>query len=292
MSFLRTFEGVRVHHGALGLGLTALLLIAAACGDGGSGAPGGGGNGAGTPSGSGAGNPGQGGEGGGIDFPTGSGGGGSGQGGDDGCNPTLTATVRDFKIEHPDFESNIFKSDKGIVTPELGMDGKPIYASTSTTPTTNGKENFDQWFNDVEGVNMPLPVTITLTPVGNGMYKYDNSAFFPIDGQGFGNEGKSHNYHFTLELRTQFTYEGSEVFTFTGDDDLFTYINGKRVIDLGGVHQAQTASVDLDAKASELGLQKGKKYPLDFFFAERNTALSNFRIETTIRCFTPPPPPK
>jgi fibro-slime domain-containing protein len=275
--------------------LTALLLIAAACGDGGSGATGGGGNGAGTPSGSGTGNPGQGGAGqggeGGIDFPSTSGVGGSGQGGDDGCNPTLAATARDFKIEHPDFQYKL-GTDKGIVTSELGMDGKPVYAGNPTTPTTTGKENFDQWFRDFDGVNMPLPVTITLTPVGNGMYTYDNSAFFPIDGKGFGNEGNSHNYHFTLELRTQFTYEGGEVFTFRGDDDLFTYINGKRVIDLGGVHQAETATVDLDAEASALGLEKGKKYPLAFFFAERHTTLSNFRIDTTIRCFTPPPDPK
>ncbi|UQA63755.1 fibro-slime domain-containing protein [Polyangium aurulentum] len=285
-------EGAR----GLGFALTALLLLAAACGDGGSGETGGGGNGsgAGTPSGSGAGNPGAGGAGGEVVFTTSSGAGGSGQGGaggGDGCNPTLTATVRDFKIEHPDFEDEN-GTDKGIVTPELGMDGKPVYAGNPTTPTTHGKEYFDQWFRDVDGVNMALPVTIALKPVGNGMYTYDNSSFFPIDDKGFGNEGNSHNYHFTLELRTQFTYEGGEVFTFTGDDDLFTYINGKLVIDLGGVHGAQTATVDLDAKAAELGLVKGKKYPLDFFFAERHTTQSNFRIDTTIGCFTPPPDPK
>ncbi len=284
-------EGAR----GLGLAVTALLLVAA-CGDGGSGATGGGGNGsgAGTPSGSGAGGAGQGGEGGGVIFTTSSGAGGSGQGGaggGNGCNPTLTATVRDFKIEHPDFEGET-GTDKGIVTPELGMDGKPVYASDSSTPTTSGKENFDQWFRDVEGVNMALPVTITLTPAGNGTYTYDNSAFFPIDDKGWGNEGNTHNYHFTLELRTQFTYEGGEVFKFTGDDDLFTYINGKLVIDLGGVHGAQSTTVDLDEKAAELGLVKGQKYPLDFFFAERHTTQSNFRIDTTIGCFTPNPGPK
>jgi fibro-slime domain-containing protein len=40
--------------------------------------------------------------------------------------------------------------------------------------------------------------------------------------------------------------------------------------------------VNLDARATELGIEKGKVYPLDFFFAERHTSESNFRIDTTL----------
>ncbi|MEO7093955.1 MAG: fibro-slime domain-containing protein, partial [Polyangiales bacterium] len=58
--------------------------------------------------------------------------------------------------------------------------------------------------------------------------------------------------------------------------------NGKLVIDLGGVHGAEDAEVDLDARAAELGITKGKVYPLDFFFAERHTSESTFRIDTTL----------
>ncbi len=126
----------------------------------------------------------------------------------------------------------------------------------------------------------------------NGTYTYSNSAFFPIDGQGFGDEGNIHKYHFTLEMRTQFTYKGGEVFTFTGDDDLFTFVNGVLAIDLGGVHGAMSSTIDLDARAGELGIVKGNKYTLDFFFAERYTSESNFRIDTTIGCFTEPPIPE
>lgn len=288
-------EGGLRRRGALGVGFLAILLVAAACGDGSVGGVGGGGNGTGGvgPSGSGSatGGAGQGGAGGDVVFTTSSGAGGAGQGGGSECNPVLTATVRDFQIAHPDFE-DFLGDDQGIVKTDLGMDGKPVYNGNPTTPTTSGKENFDQWFRDLAGVNMALPVSIPLKAAGNGTYTYDNSAFFPIDGQGFGDEGNTHNYHFTLELRTQFTYEGGEVFTFTGDDDLFTFINGKLVIDLGGVHGAESATVDLDARAAELGLVKGQKYPLDFFFAERHTSESNFRIDTTIGCFTPSPGPK
>ena len=120
------------------------------------------------------------------------------------------------------------------------------------------------------------------------MYGFDDSEFFPIDGDGLGNESNPHNYHFTLELRTEFTYEGEEIFYFRGDDDLFVFINGKLALDLGGVHGPLEGTIDLDAQAQDLGIQPGQTYALDFFFAERHTVQSNFRIETTIECLETP----
>ncbi|MCA9653428.1 MAG: fibro-slime domain-containing protein [Myxococcales bacterium] len=196
------------------------------------------------------------------------------------------ATVRDFSQSHPDFEY-VIAVDPGIVDFMLGGDGKPVYAGGSAG-TTTGQANFDQWYRDVPGVNQTIPVAIPLSDDGSGTYTYDNPAFFPIDDQGFGNEGNSHNYHFTLEMHTQFTYQGGEVFTFRGDDDLFTFINGRLGIDLGGVHGPMEGSIDLDAMAGTLGIVPGGTYDLDFFFAERHTSESNFRIETTIGCFQPP----
>ena len=65
---------------------------------------------------------------------------------------------------------------------------------------------------------------------------------------------------------------------FSGDDDVFTFINGQLVVDLGGIHASQTQSVNLDT----LGLTPGQEYQLDFFFAERHVTQSHFRIDTTI----------
>ena len=202
------------------------------------------------------------------------------------CETSLVATLRDFSQSHPDFEY-VLGTDPGIVQSMLGGDGKPVYAG-GTTGTTTGQANFDQWYRDVAGVNINIPTEIPLADQGDGTYVYDNSAFFPIDGQGFGDEGNIHNYHFTLEMHTQFTYQGGEVFTFRGDDDLFTFINGRLGIDLGGVHGPLEGNIDLDAMAGTLGIVPGGTYDLDFFFAERHTSESNFRIETTIGCFHPP----
>jgi fibro-slime domain-containing protein len=107
---------------------------------------------------------------------------------------------------------------------------------------------------------------------------------------GFGNENNPHNFHFTTEVRTEVTYLGGETFTFLGDDDLWMFINGFLVIDLGGTHGQLEATVSLDAEAMRIGLVIGETYPMDIFHAERHTSESNFRIVTTIECFQTPPP--
>ncbi len=197
---------------------------------------------------------------------------------------TLTGTIRDFKDSHPDFES-LISVDPGIVEMTLGADKKPVYAGLAGNPTTHGKIPFDQWYRDVPGVNLSKSHSIvldnTITP-DPAIYTFSDSTFFPIDGDLFGNEGRSHNYHFTYELHSAFTYKGGEVFTFTGDDDLWVFINDKLAIDLGGVHGAMTKTVDLDAMAATLGITPGGLYDFDLFFAERHTVASTFRIDTSL----------
>jgi fibro-slime domain-containing protein len=214
----------------------------------------------------------------------GSAGGSTAGGGMEKCE-NLKATIRDFETSHGDFEKNVGGLQTGIVKTTLGADHTPDYAPAAGTVSTAGPDSFAQWYHDVASVNQAFPIEITLTQQKPGLFVYENKAFFPIDGKGFGNQGNSHNYHFTTEVHTSFTYRGGEKFTFTGDDDLWLFVNQKLAIDLGGVHGAQSQSIDFDARAGELGLAVGQTYAMDIFHAERHTVESNFRIETSIACF-------
>jgi len=120
----------------------------------------------------------------------------------------------------------------------------------------------------------------TPAPEGNGIYQYENGSFFPLNGRGFDKQSGKKNYSFTMKLNRTFTKtSGSQIFKFTGDDDVWVFIDGKLRMDLGGIHDAVSDSFDLDTIP---GLEDGKEYSLDFFYAERHTSHSHIRITTNI----------
>jgi fibro-slime domain-containing protein len=122
-------------------------------------------------------------------------------------------------------------------------------------------------------------------PAQLGVYQYSNSGFFPIDNRGFGIQptGSLHNFGFTMEMHAAFTFQRGLNLTFAGDDDCWIFINGKKVVDLGGRHATLTSSINLDTMS---GLIIGKKYNIDFYQAERHTTGSDIRLTTN---FIAPP---
>lgn len=198
----------------------------------------------------------------------------------------LNATLRDFRSDHPDFENATSTDDRGLVESQLGADNKPVYAHAGATPTVTGPTSFDQWFRDIAGVNMRFDLVLPLVEGPPGTFTFDDQSFFPLDGMGWPNqEVYGHNFLFTTEIHTLFEYRGGEKFQFNGDDDVFVFVNDRLAVDLGGVHVAQDAVIDFDARAAELGLQVGNTYPLVVFHAERHTDQSHFKMVTSIECF-------
>ncbi|KAK5575718.1 hypothetical protein RB653_006852 [Dictyostelium firmibasis] len=199
----------------------------------------------------------------------------------------------------PDFQSTVSGVVKNLVLPGLGMDGTPTYCcGNSPTINIHNTSTFYSWFHNNPGVNLPIQKDIILTQstTNPNIYQYTNYTFFPLDGLGFDDptlypsetiyydsHGNPHNFHFCLQIHNQFQYHLGDVFDFSGDDDVWVFINNQLVVDLGGIHAIASASVMLDT----LGLTVGNNYDFDFFYCERHTTESEIVISTSLKFVCP-----
>ena len=218
---------------------------------------------------------------------------------------------------HPDFES-FTPSGKGLVQATLGSDDEPVWASNTPVgaagPALTGSTNFCWWYHEkgcsgagstnpydklvyLDATGQPTVLTLAQQAAGSNIYSYGSTDFFPIDNLGWnagtnpetdaacdGTDG--HNFSFTSELHYLFTYQASvaasanpALFSFSGDDDVYAFINSQLVVDLGGVHPQMTGMVTLNtAEAATLGLTDGGWYSIDLFQAERHTCGSDYSL--------------
>ncbi len=210
--------------------------------------------------------------------------------GDNG-KPMSSGNLRGFKIKKEFKDSSGRNINPSSYDPDKGDVAGQIVAGGGGNGLTSS-EAFDQWYTDVPGINLSKNITLTLHRVeGTDRFVFDSAVdtehqsggwFLPINGELLGNFRDDRNYHFTTEINTQFTFHAQtgQVFKFTGDDDVWVFIDGRLVVDLGGLHPKREQFLDLDRLD---WLDDGRTYSLDIFHAERRYRGSNFRIETTLQ---------
>lgn len=170
---------------------------------------------------------------------------------------------------------------------------RPVYIKDDTNEETHGTLRY--MYNDTRDTaykNIVIDdfLNFDLIDNVNGLYSFSSDSFFPIDAKGFGKEltyiwdgseyNLDHNYSFTMRLDREFTYRSGRdwYFSIEGDDDIWVFINGIRVIDLGGIHESSADSICLDDIAIKTGLVDKEVYTLSLFFAERQATGSHLNI--------------
>jgi fibro-slime domain-containing protein len=173
-------------------------------------------------------------------------------------------------------------------------------ATTKTTYAMNSDTD-PPWYDlcgffPLDDLTKPMLDQNTGQPV---TYHYDQGqpddrTCHAYQGLGFGNSWANHNFSFTTELRYWFQYEGNENLQFTGDDDVWVFINGTMAVEMPGTHNRAVANAVLDASNGtaqvtypnnsslnttvDLKLTIGSVYEVVVFQAERWCCGSNYML--------------
>jgi len=174
--------------------------------------------------------------------------------------------------------------------------GYIVNTQTTTITDRSGSETTESWTRgNIQALNRFDPLGPSGLGAGNELgYGMSGSIYkdyynaLGIEAAVYDHEDgyyENTNYNLSLEGHAEFVYHYSSnlYFTFTGDDDVYLFINGVRVLDLGGAHAISKATINLNDVAVLCGLQEGGTYQFDFYYMERHGTAANFGIETNIQ---------
>jgi fibro-slime domain-containing protein len=143
--------------------------------------------------------------------------------------------------------------------------------------------------HDTAFKNIVIEDSLPFKHIGGGVYEYVNDFFYPLDSLDYRTFGKEfntygpmrdHNYGFTMKIHRQFTkVAGTMRFDFTGDDDLWVFVDSTLALDIGGIHSRVSNGFDVNTIP---GLQTGGVYDLHIFYAERHSDSSHIKITTNM----------
>lgn len=157
-----------------------------------------------------------------------------------------------------------------------------------------GKDKYTDYDLQLEKKGNTYKLNGVRQPGGNIFtYNDDGSNFFPlIESDLTKDDVEGAKYYFGMRYDINFKlgdYVGPLNYSFTGDDDLWVLLDGKVVIDLGGIHQALSETTDLwDALGFKEGVgatsddAKKQNHRLTILYMERGAWASNCKMEFTI----------